>query len=92
VAPTDHTIGQAGATVLTAELQAHDRDITLALLDEAGKADLDLMAARLAPDQQSHIGLEIVAGGREIGHTAATKSWGTVTMYQGASNSTSYAP
>ena len=39
--------------------------------------------ACLAPDQPSDIGLGIVAGGREISHTAATGSCGTVTALPG---------
>ena len=40
MAPTDCTIGQAGATVLTDELQTHDRHLALALIDEGLKSDL----------------------------------------------------
>jgi hypothetical protein len=63
-------------------------DVAFALIDEAPELDLNLMAAWLALDQPSDIGLGIVAGGRGISHTAATRSCGTVTTYQGAANST----
>jgi hypothetical protein len=68
VAPTDCTIGQAGATVLTDELQMHDRHIAFPLIDDGLKFDLALVPTRLAPDHQPDVGLEIVGGGGEISH------------------------
>ena len=49
----------------------HDGHIALTLIHESVEFDLNLMPARLAPDQQSDIGLEIVAGRWKIGQGAS---------------------
>ena len=52
----------------------HDGYIALALIDQRLEGDLDLMPARLAPDEQSNTGLEVVAGGGEVSHSGRLAS------------------
>ena len=65
-----YAIRQSAAAILAAEAQLNDRHVALALINDLPELHLDLVPACLAPDSQSEIGLEIVAGGRE-----STASW-----------------
>jgi hypothetical protein len=50
MASTDHAIGQAGASILTAEVQLNERHVANALIDDLTELHLDLVPACLAPN------------------------------------------